>query len=394
MMNKLIAYDLDELTKKVTVSKAKEWYKSGVITELQWTNIKATYANELFSPNPVIRILLFLVSLFGLSMSLGFFTVFFSSFFEVFEMNYMYAIRVAIFAYGALLLYLGEKIFFKDKKHYKSGVTEAIVYIAYSFLYFGLLGESQSDELVYYATGLIFLIFITLRYHDILTLVGAITCFALALFSAFSALLPLIPFVMMLSFSGLFVGSQLLQKKANPLIWEDHFIIIDSLALLLIYLGGNYFVVHELSVEMMDLQLSAGEDIPFAFLFYGFTVLIPIGYMTWGILKKSILFIRVSLLTLALTVFTLKYYFSLGHPEITITFAGAVLIGISVSLMKYLKTSRNGFTRDQLITSKWDNAEMSAFIASQTLGGHQLNNSEGFSGQGGEFGGGGASGSF
>ena len=142
---------------------------------------------------------------------------------------------------------------------------------------------------------------------------------------------------MMLSFASLFGISQFLQKKANQLIWEDHFIILDSLALLLTYLGVNYFVVRELSVAMMGLELSAGEDIPFAYLFYGFTVLIPIGYLTWGIVKKSILFIRVSLLTLALTVFTLKYYFSLGHPEVTITVAGALLTLVAIASHEVFK---------------------------------------------------------
>lgn len=394
MMNKLIAYNLDELTKKLSLAKAKEWRKSEVLTEAQWKSIKDRYSTELFSPNVVIRILLFIVSLFGLSMSLGVFSLIFSGFYDAFADNFLIAVRVSVFIYGLLLLYFGETLFFKEKKHYKSGITEAIVYVAYSFIYFGVLGESQPNELAYYFLGVIFLSFITIRYHDIIPLLGAIGCFVLFLFSTFNSILSLIPFVMIVSFGALFVASQFVQKKVNQLIWEDHFILLDSLALLMVYLGGNYFVVRELSVSMMGLELAAGEDIPFAFLFYGFTVLIPIGYMVWAIVKKSILFIRVSLITLTLTAFTLKYYFSLGHPEITVTIAGAVLISVAITLMMYLKTNRKGFTRNQIITSKWDNAEMSSFIASQTLGGHQINESDGFAGKGGEFGGGGASGSF
>ncbi len=392
-MNKFMAYDSRELTKKLTIAKAKGWYKSGVLTEDQWKNIKTAYSNQLFSPNLVIRILLLLVSWFGLSMSLGFFGLIFSDLLNGLVDDFMIAVRIGLFIYGLLLLYFGETVFFKEKKHYKSGITEAIVYAAYSFLYFAILGENQTKELAYYFLALIFLSFITVRYHDVITLVAAIGCLTLFLFNAFSSHIPLIPFVMMFSFASLFGISQFIQKKANQLLWEDHFIIFDSLALLLTYLGVNYFVVRELSVSMMGLELAAGEDIPFAFLFYGFTVLIPIGYLTWGIIKKSILFIRVSLLTLALAVFTLKYYFSLGHPEITITVAGALLTLVAIGLMKYLKTPRNRFTRNQILTNKWDNSDLTAFVASQTLGGHQINDSE-LTGKGGAFGGGGASSSF
>ena len=66
--------------------------------------------------------------------------------------------------------------------------------------------------------------------------------------------------------------------------------------------------------------------------------------------------------------------------------------------MKYLKTPRNAFTRNQLLTNKWDNSDFTALIASQTLGGHQIdtdiNTNEDIEFGGGKFGGGGASGKF
>jgi uncharacterized membrane protein YgcG len=93
-------------------------------------------------------------------------------------------------------------------------------------------------------------------------------------------------------------------------------------------------------------------------------------------------------------VFTFKYYFSLGPPEITLTIAGAILLAITGWLMSYLKTPRHGFTREQLITKKWDNVNLTGFVVSQTLGGNVAKPDEQFKGGGGQFGGGGASGSF
>jgi uncharacterized membrane protein YgcG len=210
----------------------------------------------------------------------------------------------------------------------------------------------------------------------------------------FDNALEIMPFLVIAIFLFLFFLSRKLQKTSDLLLWEDHFIVFDTIALLLIYLGGNYFVVREMSVEMMQLELDEGQDIPLAFVFYSLTFLIPVLYIAIGVLKREMMLIRVGVLTILLSVVTIKYYYSIGHPEITITVAGGILVAISLGLMKYLKTSRKGFTREKLLSRKWEDSDLTAFIASQTLGGHQISKTEKFTGKGGEFGGGGASGDF
>jgi uncharacterized membrane protein YgcG len=123
-------------------------------------------------------------------------------------------------------------------------------------------------------------------------------------------------------------------------------------------------------------------------------VLIPVGYLYFGIKNKDLVLLRVSLLVLAFSVFTFKYYFSLGHPEITFTLAGIILLAISILLLNYLKTPKHGFTRENMLTEKWGNMNAEAFIISQTMGGNQVTVKEEFKGGGGGFGGGGASGGY
>jgi hypothetical protein len=306
-----------------------------------------------------------------------------------------HTIRVAIFMVGAGLLGFTDQFIIKEKKHYKSGVSEAGYYTGLSFMYFALLGLDIDHPTVYFVAALVVCACATIRYMDLISLIAVIACIVALIFLVFEPIIAILPFIMMCAFLGLFLVSQWLQKRADTMIWEDHFILFDSLALLLIYLGGNYFVVRELSIEMMNVRLEAGQDIPFAFLFYAFTFLIPLAYLGYGIAKKSILFIRVSLLVLTLSVITIKYYYSMGQPAVTVTVAGGLLIVISLVLIRYLKQRRKGYTRDQIFKSKWDNADLAAFIASQSLGGHQINETEtNITGQGGEFGGGGASGEF
>ncbi|MEO9850172.1 MAG: hypothetical protein ABJE80_07280 [Reichenbachiella sp.] len=388
MINKLVAYDLLEVKKKLSLAKAKTWYKAGLVEEEQWKGIQADYPSDLYSPTIFMRILLFVATFFGLSTVLGPILLLVAD-------EGIVAIRIMVFIAGVVMIAFTERVMIKDKRHFKSGITEAGYYIGFSFVYFGLMGFGIDEILIYWMMALLFVSIGTIRYMDLLSLVATVVCLVAVLFLSLTSILAFLPFVIMILFGGLFIISQKIQKKTDYLVWEDHFILFDTLALLLVYLGGNYFVVRELSIEMMGLELGEGQDIPMAFLFYGFTFLIPLAYLIWGIRNRSILFIRVSLLVLTLTVFTIKYYYSFAPPEVSITVAGGILILISLVLLKYLKKSRKGFIRDQIIQSKWDNPDLVAVVASQTLGGHQIDQSESSQiGKGGEFGGGGASGDF
>lgn len=150
--------------------------------------------------------------------------------------------------------------------------------------------------------------------------------------------------------------------------------------------------MRELSVELLNLDLQAGQDIPLAFVFYGLTVLIPILYLYFGLKNKDLVLLRVSLAVLAFSVFTFKYYFSLGHHEITLTVGGLIMLGISALLLRWLKTPKHGYTRENILNEKWANSNAQAFILSQTLGAAKAPEVHQFGG--GESGGGGAGSTF
>jgi hypothetical protein len=122
--------------------------------------------------------------------------------------------------------------------------------------------------------------------------------------------------------------------------------------------------------------------------------MVPIGYLYFGIRNKDIVLLRVSLIAIAFSVFTFKYYFSLGHPAITITLAGIILTGVSLWLMKYLKVIRHGFTRENHLPEKWADMNVEALVISQTMGGNQITEDQSSLGGGGDFDGGGATTNF
>ena len=146
--------------------------------------------------------------------------------------------------------------------------------------------------------------------------------------------LMIMPFVFIIVFTAVYLLTLKLKRDEKFAVWNHNLIIVESLSLVIIYLAGNYLMVRELTVNMLGLVLEPGDDIPFAFLFYGLTILIPTAYLYRGIKKKDVVLLRTSLLVLAFSVFTFKYYYGFGHPEITLTLSGAILLTITFTFIQ------------------------------------------------------------
>lgn len=379
--NEMFIYNL------AVIKEAKRWYKHHFIEHHQFNAISEAYKSPLYHPNFIIRILLFVASLLALAGVSGLFFLFVASADE-------HAILTACIFYGIISFVFLELVFLKNN-HYKSGVTEALLYHACGYTIVGIAGVFEFDN-VHVTLWVCFLLFSfsAFRYLDLLCTVAAVLSFAAILFFEFYSMggvfQNIIPFIFIIAFTITYFFSKRMKAKENLRIWRNNLLIVEAASLLFMYAGGNYLVVRELSVNMMDLYLEPGNDIPFAILFYALTVCIPVAFLYVGIRNKDIVILRVSLIVVTFSVFTFKYYFSLGHPEITLTAAGVILIGIAIALLNYLKVMRHGFTRENILSEKWGNVNAEAFIISQTMGGNQVDVAAGDSPGGGRFGGGGA----
>jgi uncharacterized membrane protein YgcG len=372
----MIAYNKTWLRNLQIVKEAKPWAKQSIISQDQFARIQEEYPSGFYHPNLFIRILLFIATLVAAGGVTGLLALMFGNAFDSEA-----TIGTLSILYGAGSWLFFEMVFVRSNNHYKSGVNEALLYhsVGYTLLGFQLLVDF--DEHFFLITSLLLCSFAAIRYADLVA-----TCCAIASFAGF-----IIPFVFMIVFSAMYFFARSFRKRSQFEPWKDCLIVCEVISLLLIYAAGNYFVVRELSISMMDLYLEQGQDIPFAYVFYILTVGIPTLYLYVGIKKKNVILLRVSLIALAFSVFTFKYYFSLGHPEITLTVAGFVLISIAMALFRYLRTPKNGFTRDNLLDEKWAGANPEAFVISQTLGGNQISDQGLDYGGGGQSGGGGSS---
>lgn len=384
------AYNESWLYNLAVIKETKRWLKANLIDKSQHEAISASYATHFYHPNLIIRILIFIASLIGLSGVTGLLALIILDADQI-------IISIGSLIYGVVSFYVVDKVIIQNSNHYKSGLTEALIYHACGFTIAGFIGLFDSYMVLTLVFSIIVLSFAAYRYLDLIATLASVLTFVFLIFYELFELggifKQIIPFIFIILFAVIYFGIKKLKAKPKWSIWDNNLVILESISLLFIYLAGNYLVVRELSVNLMDLTLAEGEDIPFAYPFYALTVLLPLAYLFFGIRKKDFVLIRTSLIVVAFSVFTFKYYYGFNHPEITLTIAGIILLGISLALLNYLKTMKAGYTRENLLSEKWSSMNAEAFIISQTMGGNQIKSGS-YEGGGGSFGGGGASGNF
>ena len=388
-----IAYNETWLHHLQLAKEVRQWQKHNLISREQYNSIVVEYPSSFFHPNFIIRVLLFIASLIALSGATGLLALFFA---EVLEQ----IISGLCIMYGVGSFVFLEIVFIKNAKHYKSGVTEAILYHAIGFTLGGVGGLVDFNTHVMVISTLMLCSFCAFRYLDLVSTAASIGALAFLIFfelyTAGGILQQIIPIVLIIFFMPLYLLIRKQKDKSETELWQNCLILAEALTLLIVYAAGNYLVVRELSISLMNLDISEGSDIPFAFIFYFLTVVIPLTYIFFGLKNKDIVLIRVSLLVLAFSVFTFKYYYSMGHPEITLTLSGALLLVVTILLFRYLKVPKHGYTRENILSDKWGgNANLQAFMMSQTLGGnHPVDNQGPEIGSGGSSAGGGSTENF
>lgn len=383
------AYNNEWLANLAILKEAKKWFKNDFISAEQLTAIQGSYLCKFYHPNVMIRILLFIASWIAISGATGFF-------FLILESASENVIASLAIVYGTGLFLFAEKIFIQNSYHYKSGVTEGLLYHAAGFIIGGVGGLTDFNEHVMIITCMLVFLFVAVRYHDVILTIAAVGAFAFFIFYEMyelgGVMQQVIPLAMLVIFTPVYLMMRKIKQGEKFYLWNDCLTAAEVSSLIIICAAGNYLVVRELSIELLNMNLSADEEIPLAFVFYFLTIAIPVVYLIMGILKKDMVLLRVSMAAIAFSVFTFEYYFFHGLHEVILTVCGAVVLFASLFLYRFLKQPKNGFTHKKI----WDesNLHAEAFIISQTMGGNQSSAEQPGQGGGGSFGGGGASGNF
>ena len=395
----MLAYNKKFLDAVEMNKEARLWHSSKFISAETLKNINEKHVSELYTPNIFIRIGLFIFTIISVSAGLSLITAFTGM-----DAGGMDAFGIRLIVYSVLIFFVLQE-FINNRKTYRAGIDDALLYICIGCLISGILllvmpkdMPGENEILLYFMIALPIIIFAAIRYADMLLSANAFICFMAIVFLLTQKLGDvskfILPFLLMIVSGGIFFLIKKIAAENKNKYWSHCFIMIETLSLFTLYLSVNYLVVRELSIAMFDMQLGEGENIPFAFLFYLFTVSIPFVYIYYGLKIKDRTMLRVGLIILGLTVFTFKYYYSLGHHEITLTISGIIMIVIAWLSIRYLKTPRHGLTYEENKSEDFINGlDAEALVITQTFSQTHHHNQNSDMG-GGNFGGGGANSSY
>lgn len=349
----MIAYNKQSLDHKRIVDKAKQWRAQQLLSAEQLSTIEQRYTADFYTPNLFIRIGLFIFTYILISTGTGLFTL---TFLTGIRNDSDSFINFSCLFFATICIVLLE-LFIKSRRLYKSGIDEALLYAAFIFICcaLGYLFRDSLDNTntILCCTLILIPLFTTavIRYAD--TLVAfclACCCYILfyLLVIKLGAIAKLIlPFAFMLLSIVIYLAVRQLKHREELVYWQNCMVVFECVALAIFYLSGNYFVIRESSIHFFNLMLIDGKDIPLAILFYLLTAIVPVAYIFYGLKRKDKILLWIGLVLVAAAVITFKHYFSLGHPEITLTIAGILMILIAYAAIKYLKTPKYGITFEE-----------------------------------------------
>jgi len=336
------AYPLACATDEALRAAAARWQRRGLLTPAQRAAIEAAHPGQYVRPGIWVRVALLAVTLLGLGAGLVLAVL-------------LTAGRLPATVYGALLL-LGTvaalEFAIKSSAHYRSGVDNALLYVAIAT--WGFLANEISESLVagphvltlWLVLMLVVLLAALLRYADPLVAAASLgtALWLLAttlLYSAVGQLL--LPFGLLAAAGALLWALGRLPAYAYYTYYRGAALVLRALGLAVLYLAGNYLMVREGNAALLGGGGVSGQ-VPLAALFYVFTAVMPLLYIGLGLRRADRLLLTVGLLALAFSLYTLRYYHSLLPPEVAATLGGLLLLAGALGALRYLRTPRHGLT--------------------------------------------------
>ncbi len=383
----MIAYNKTWLDNEVAVAEVREAFAEGCISTEERDAAVAQFPSGFYTPNISIRTGLFLLTIIIILLSCGLLSLIFLT--AIVDSEKSVAIASVLFG---LLCYAFLEGFVTKKNHRESGVDIAFMIASCGFIIAGLnflfnIGELGNAIIVFTIAA-----FLTLRFaNPLMALVSTISFLAIVfyfLLQMIGGVQATVPFALMIVSAFIYFTSKKIAANTSWRHYRDCLLLTSIVGLICFYLAGNYYMVREASVAFFNLDPSAG--IPFGWIFWIFTVIIPLGYIVWGVRKRDPILLRTGLLLVAGIVFTVRYYYEVLPVETLMVIAGVVMILIAYFFIKYLKVPKAGFTSQALSTGS-GTRNIEALIIAETLSSQQPSSNQ-FGG--GDFGGGGASGSY
>jgi hypothetical protein len=336
----MIAHDKQLLANTFFIEGAKSLRDGGFITTEQLNEAKIKTPRLKTNGNLLVRAGFFVLGCLLYSSIVGVISLFG---FTIFENMVHY--EWAIYSY-ALVGLAGSELLSREK-FFGHGLDDAFVlgFLSMICLAIGINTESATATFIAMA---IFGLMCCARYvNTISALVGlvGITGFFCCL-SFDLGVIPkvYVPFIGLLLATAMFLFYHKIHAKPDLYFYKYAMQILQVFSLALGYASINYFVVRELSVELMDMVIAPGQDIPFAWVFYILTFAVPIGYLWYALQIKSKEMLWIGALALGCSVMTIRHYYSIMPPETALILAGIALFAVAYLLIRKLRHRESGIT--------------------------------------------------
>lgn len=385
----MLGYDNQRRNNYFHFLEVKRWNKLKWIDEAALEKLVASLMPRYEPTNLFVSIGLFILTCIIISAGVGFAALIFI---DIIDSNSGWLLSLL----GALaLLFVLQKFVINEKHQFGSGADEATLYSSLVFFHlaFLLLFESLFDSplsiSIFYSVLLGVPAFL---YRDrLLTAAAFLSVYAIIFFLAYNIggiMTLLIPFLLMcLSFFGYRISERKIEKstdQASEQCWE----VINWISIAMFYVSGNYLVVMELSKE-----LGLADAFPFfvKIIFMLLTGTIPLAYIYFGLIKRKLALLNAGLIAVALSLMTIRYYHEMMPIEYALILGGVIILAIVWLALKYWQEDKLGITAkaDEELDS---GLKIESLVLDQTFG--KIDSTSTYSGDGGKFGGGGASGGF
>ena len=390
----MIAYNknwLDNLLIRKDVASATE---KNLISETDKIIIENEYPVGFYSPNYFTRIGLLILTFIIVSLTVGLIVI----------TNFGGRNNDGIlFISLSILTYIILELMIKYKNHYRSGVDDALIWLTGIGFMTGINLLTERTFLLNVFIVFLMALYFFFRFAKSLMAIIVTICFLQITFllsikmgHLFIASFHFLLFI--LSIAIYFFVKRFLTSDRFK-YYKEGIQLIEITALICIYLSVNYYVVTERKIEFLNYYFDAPVNTNFAWFYWLFTIIIPVLYILKGIQNKDRILLRIGMLLIPATIFTIRYYHAIIPVEIAMTIGGILLIAMAYALIKYLHQPQNGFTYEIIAEGNaQDKFNVEGLIIAQSFNGIQnagqpaADDARAFGG--GSFGGGGASGDF
>lgn len=382
------AYNNNNLYNKLVQQKAAEAFEAQNINAESFKKILEAHPSALYTPNFFIRI------------ALGFLTVIAVVFSGLILWLLTSASSDTAFAGLCMALciacYIALELLINAKQYYNAGLDNVLMCCSVIFLISAfLIQDFTNNDVITSFVMILFCLWLCIRFTDAFMAMlsfASLYIFILLLCTKAGVIGEAVaPFLLMLTSAIVYVIANTLLKKDKLLFYHYCCNAIRLMALVLFYTSANYFAVNEGSRELLSSTVKMPATL--GIVYWILTIIIPVAYLVYGIIKKDLMFIRTGFILIIITILTIHYYYHPLPTEIDMLIGGLLLIAISYALIQYLRTPKHGFSFENTGRNKKDLLNAEALIVAQVFG-RSNTQQKGFEFGGGSSGGGGATGNY